>query len=200
MGDVNLQTLREALRPSDADQPQTEPEQTQAAVAAVLRDAPDGVELLFILRAERTGDPWSGDMAFPGGHVETGDATLLAAAMRETREELNLDLERDAEQLGPLSVVRTHLRDGQGPRWVAPFVFLLNHEPLLEPSDEVQEVVWVPVSFLLDTQNRSELSWTGRGEPMTLPCYHFRDRLIWGLTLRMVDELLGLARGTATPK
>jgi 8-oxo-dGTP pyrophosphatase MutT (NUDIX family) len=200
MGEADLQALRHALRRSSASEPELGPEQTHAAVAAVLREAHDGVELLFILRAERPGDPWSGDMAFPGGHLETGDASPLAAAQRETREELGLDLERDAELLGALSVVRTHLRDEQGPRWVAPFVFALRQEPELELSDEVQEVVWVPLSFLLDTHNRSGLVWTPRGEPMTLPCYHFRDRLIWGLTLRMVDELLDLARGTASGK
>jgi 8-oxo-dGTP pyrophosphatase MutT (NUDIX family) len=162
----------------------------QAAVAAVLRETQAGLDLLFIRRAERPGDPWSGDIAFPGGHVEAADGSLLAAAVRETREELGLDLERDAELVGALSVVRTHLREEAGPRWVAPFVFALRDAPVLAPSDEVQEAVWVPAGFLLERANRSQLVWSGRGEPMTLPCYRFNGHVIWGLTLKMVDELL----------
>lgn len=163
-------------------------------MAAVLRETAAGLELLLIRRAERPGDPWSGDMGFPGGHLEPSDAGPLETAVRETLEELGLDLERSCDLLGALHEVRTHVRDGQGPRWVAPFVFGLRHEEELALSDEVQEVVWVPVEFLRDPANRGELVWSGRGEPMTLPCYHFRGRVIWGLTLRMVDDLLGLGR------
>lgn len=161
-----------------------------AAVSAVLRESGSRVDLLFIRRAEKRGDPWSGHMAWPGGHIDAGDPSPLAAAIREAREELGLDVERDGELLGALPVVRTHLRKGPGPRHVAPFVFALRGDPPLEPNHEVQEAMWVPLDFLRERRNRGRFVWMGRGVPAVLPCYRWQGRVIWGLTLRMIDDLL----------
>jgi 8-oxo-dGTP pyrophosphatase MutT (NUDIX family) len=186
-------TLREALRLELSREAQEAPAPpADAAVAAVL-SADD--RLLFIKRAERHGDPWSGHIGLPGGHVEATDEGALAAAVRETGEEIGLDLECDGELLGSLPVARTHLVVGRGPRWVAPFVFAVRGTPSLTLSDEVQEVIWVPLAFLLDPANRGDMVWGGRGVPMLLPCYRFEGHLIWGLTLKMVDELLARIPG-----
>ncbi|MGB5283894.1 MAG: NUDIX domain-containing protein, partial [Polyangiales bacterium] len=67
-----------------------------AAVAMLLREGASGPEVFFIRRAEHPRDPWSGHMAFPGGRRDAGDATLLDTAMRETREEVGVDLSREA--------------------------------------------------------------------------------------------------------
>src|SRR5207249_11060459 len=72
-----------------------------AAVAVVLHDGNDGIEALFIHRAVRAGDTWSGQIAFPGGRREPTDADLRATAIRETREEIGVDLS-NAERLGVL--------------------------------------------------------------------------------------------------
>ena len=69
----------------------------RAAVAAILRDGGpggEGAELFFIIRAEAPKDPWSGHIAFPGGRRDPEDETLLATAIRETREEVGIDLAR----------------------------------------------------------------------------------------------------------
>jgi 8-oxo-dGTP pyrophosphatase MutT (NUDIX family) len=177
------------------------PRGRRAAVAAVLREREAALELLFIHRAEHPRDPWSGQMAWPGGRVDDEDPGPLAAALRETREELALDLERDAGFLGALSEVRTHLRRGPGPLSVVPFVFELKGEPALVPNQEVQEALWVPLSFLLERGNRGRMIWTGGGVPLVMPCYRFEGRVIWGLTLHMLDELLELlAEAGAVPK
>ena len=164
-----------------------------AAVAAVLRETGGAVELLFIVRSEHPRDPWSGHVAFPGGRVDDGDATALAAAIRESREELALDLERDAALLGALPAVRTHLQHGPGPLWVAPFVFQLLAAPGLVPNEEVQEALWVPFEFLADAGNRGRFLWDGPTPSIQMPCVRYDGRLIWGLTLRIVDQLLSLA-------
>jgi 8-oxo-dGTP pyrophosphatase MutT (NUDIX family) len=191
--DVKRTLVRQRSRP-----PRFVPSGRRAAVAAVLREGEAGLELLFIHRAEHPRDPWSGQMAWPGGRVDDGDDGPLAAALRETREELALDLERDAELLGALSEVRTHLRRGSGPLSVVPFVFELKGEPVLVPNPEVQEALWVPLPFLLERGNRGRMIWTGRGVPLVMPCYRFEGRVIWGLTLHMLDELLELVAEAGT--
>ena len=165
----------------------------KAAVAAILRDGGGGVELLFIRRAEHPRDPWSGQMGLPGGRVDPGDASPLAAALRETREEIALDLEALGRPLGRLSEVRTHLPLGSVPHRVVPFAFAVDGDPQLIRNEEVQEALWVPLSFLLDRGNRSAFTWVRKGLPLPMPCYTFQGRVIWGLTLKIVDELIEVA-------
>jgi len=175
-------------RYTPAPEEAVEPER-KAAVAAVFRDAREGCELLFIRRAEHPLDPWSGHMGLPGGRVDAADVSLLAAAIRETREELGLDLAALARPLGRLSEVRTHI--GR-PHSVVPFGFALEiaEPPELVLNHEVAEALWVPLAFLLDRHHRSWYTWRRGGIPVPMPCYRYQGREIWGLTLRIVDELL----------
>ena len=78
---------------------------------------------------------------------------------------------------------------------IYPYVFELRGEPELRFNHEVDDALWGPLDFFLDRDNRTSMEWQygGRdGLPLTLPCYHYRGKLIWGLTLRMLDELLEL--------
>lgn len=168
----------------------------QAAVAAILRERHGEAELLFIRRAEHPKDPWSGHMAFPGGRVDDDDEDAFAAARRETREELALDLVLFAEKIGELTHLMVMAHGKPLPMVVVPFVFELSttDDPKLIPSDEVQEALWVPVSYLADEKNRSTMVYNIAGAlPVTLACCRYEGRTIWGLTLQMVDELLALS-------
>jgi 8-oxo-dGTP pyrophosphatase MutT (NUDIX family) len=165
----------------------------QAAVAAILRSSEHDTELLFIRRAAHDGDPWSGHMAFPGGRVDPGDASPLFAARRETREEIGVDLLADGPLLGELS----HLLTSPSipiPMVIHPFVFELvrTPDPFVLDQEEVAEALWVPLSFLRNNENRTTMQRTLKGVPFTFPCYDYQGRVIWGLTLRMTDELLEL--------
>ena len=176
-------------------QPRLLPEavgQTRAAVAAVLREGADGAEFLFIHRAEDPRDPWSGHMAFPGGRVEKTDTDPLAAAVRETREEVGLDLASGGTQIGRLSDVAAIGRGRPMNMVINPYVFSLDTVPPLAPNHEVEAVVWVPASFLADHRNRESMEYQRAGLSLELPCYRYQEHLIWGLTLGMVDELLSL--------
>ena len=166
-----------------------------AAVAAVIRQTSDGVEALFIHRAEDPRDPWSGHMAFPGGRVDDRDVDSRAAAVRETREEVGLDLETGGTLLGRLSDVAAVGRGRPLSLVVEPFVFSIGDRPELEPNHEVAEVVWVPLEFLLDRSNRSTIPWQHGEVTVNLPCYRYNGHVIWGLTFGMVDELVTLLEG-----
>jgi 8-oxo-dGTP pyrophosphatase MutT (NUDIX family) len=155
------------------------------------RGAP-GVEVLMIRRAERSGDPWSGHMAFPGGRKDPADRNTLATALRETREEIGLDASTHARLLGRLSDIATHPRLRGGPMIITPYVFHLRTETELVPNHEVAETVWVPLGFLAERGNREKMRWAPNGVPLELPCYQFGGRRIWGLSLMMLDELLGV--------
>jgi 8-oxo-dGTP pyrophosphatase MutT (NUDIX family) len=177
----------------DGYRPQLLPNQDdmkKAAVAAVVRDGNEGAELLFIHRAEDERDPWSGHMAFPGGRMDPGDATERAAAIRETFEELALDLDEQGEFLGRLSDVAAVSRGRPLSLVIVPHVFEIEGDPQLVPNHEVAEVVWVPLSYLADHDNRSTVDWKLGHLTIPLPCYRYRDKVIWGLTFGMVDELM----------
>lgn len=166
----------------------------QAAVAAVLRER-DALEVLMIRRAEHPGDPWSGHMAFPGGRVDPEDPSPLGAAKREAREEVDLDLDAHGELIGELSHVPAMARGRRIPMVIHPFVFAVDGDPPLVPDPtEVQETVWVPMPFLQDRANREIMTHDVAGLPVKLPCYHFEGRRIWGLTLKMLDELMKVLR------
>lgn len=167
----------------------------QAAVAAVLRrqERAVGEEVLLIKRSEHPLDPWSGHMAFPGGRREQSDKQVYSTAVRELHEEIGLDIERHGSRFGRLSdIMARPLRWRKRPLVVSPFVFRLEQEPTayrLDPA-EVDEMVWVPLAFLADRANRSTMTWQRSGVAIPLPCYRYNNYLIWGLTLRMLDELM----------
>jgi 8-oxo-dGTP pyrophosphatase MutT (NUDIX family) len=166
-----------------------------AAVAVVLRVGGGDIEALLIHRAERTSDPWSGHMAFPGGRLEPGDASPFHAAVRETGEEIALDVEHDATCLGRMSDATPRGRGRRLGLVIEPFVFVLHGDPALRLSDEVQSVVWVPLRFLRDRGNRRSLWYWRAVVPVRLPCYRYEGHLIWGLTLRILDEIVELSPG-----
>lgn len=167
----------------------------RSAVALLLQVQRGELHILMIRRAERKGDRWSGQMAFPGGRMEPDDRNGLATAMRETREEVGLDLGPEDTCLGSLSDILA--QPGVGPlgMTVTPYVFRLQREVTFTPNYEVAEVVWIPLEFLLNTDNREEMLWQRGKLKITMPCYHYGNRQIWGLSLAMLDELMDLVEG-----
>jgi 8-oxo-dGTP pyrophosphatase MutT (NUDIX family) len=167
----------------------TAPEARPAAVAVILIER-TGLEALFIKRAARTGDPWSGQVAFPGGRHEPTDADLRVTAMRETREETGVELS-DAEPLGVLDDLypRTPTLP---PVRVRPYVFALHGAPppRLTISDEVDRAFWVPLSRLSEPAVRREVKLLLRGEERVFPAYDLGEDVIWGMTERILTPFL----------
>jgi 8-oxo-dGTP pyrophosphatase MutT (NUDIX family) len=190
----DLDAIRAALADYQPDRLPREGRRFEAAVAVVLRQGEEELEVLLIHRAHNPRDPWSGHMSFPGGRVDPSDEDHRAAAIREAREEVDLDLERDASLLGRLSDNRPRGRGRALGVVIEPFVFALTGEPELKPNVEVQEIVWLPLPFVADRSNRSRFWWWRRWPPVRLPCYHYRGHFVWGLTLRILDELVARTR------
>jgi len=164
----------------------------RAAVLAMFRIAADGdLELLFIKRAEWEGDPWSGHVAFPGGRQEPDDATLEDTAVRETREELGVDVRRHGRILGTLDEL--HPRNPVLPPIVVrPYVAVLDTDVVLAPSEEVALAFWVPLGALLHPATSTDATVVVHGVERTVSSYRFGDHTIWGLTERVLRQLLGL--------
>ena len=157
----------------------------QAAVAVIIR--PDG-GVLFIRRAEHDGDPWSGHIALPGGRVDPGDATAEAAARREALEEVGVDL-RHARLLGMLDQV---VSPDLAPRIVvSPFVYVMDDVPDVVPDPrEVAGCYWFTLDRLMGSEGRGKFSFTFRQREVLLPRLDLDGARIWGMTLRVVDDLV----------
>jgi 8-oxo-dGTP pyrophosphatase MutT (NUDIX family) len=180
--------VRRALA-SRASEPVTPALGSRAAVALILRDGAAGIELLFIRRAEHPQDPWSGQMAFPGGRAEAGDADLLATAVRETVEEIGLDLATTSEALGALDEVRAMARMRPLELTILPFVFRLVRPAALQLSAEVTSVHWLSLAALLGADLRSTMDYVHDGTSLRFPCVRVDEVVIWGLTYRMLLAL-----------
>jgi 8-oxo-dGTP pyrophosphatase MutT (NUDIX family) len=160
----------------------------EAAVAVIVRAGAAGTDILFIQRAEKNGDPWSGHMAFPGGHREPSDADLRAAAQRETLEEIGLDL-RAAEYLGALDHQHAMARGRLLNMLIAPHVFAIEGAPAFAPNFEVQEVVWAPLDDPASNQRHATETRPMAGTPTVFNGYRLeRGHFVWGLTYRMVKS------------
>ena len=184
----NLQKIRANL---DAFVPSfVEPQAStrQAAVAIILRPTDTLCDVLFIQRAEKDGDPWSGQMAFPGGHLEDDDDGLKGAAMRETQEEIGLDLS-DAEYLGAMDHERAQPRGRVLNMLIAPHVFLIEGDPVFNPNYEVAEVVWAPMDQLLANSLHDTHTYPIANRPTICNGYRLeRGHFVWGLTYRMLKS------------
>jgi 8-oxo-dGTP pyrophosphatase MutT (NUDIX family) len=170
---------------------------TRAAVALVLRTAGTDLEALFIERALHDGDPWSGDLGFPGGKVEQTDADERSAAERETGEELGFDLS-GARFLGRLAdIVGAHL-----PVRVSCFVYGISAPPLFSPGNEVRSLFWIPLALLQDRQLHGYAPVRFAGDELNRPAIRLLGPgrpVLWGITYRLVMQFLQIIKQTDLP-
>lgn len=162
----------------------------RAAVAIVLHDH----RVLLMKRVERDSDPWSGHISLPGGGHHAADGSLLATAIRETTEELGIRL--TPEQLVGSLTPLAPFTSGPSGMSVTPFVFAA--ETALEPvcGPEAERAFWFP----LDAAQAGTYDGTFLypESQMTFPCWNYEGHIIWGLTRRILDDLLEATRDPAS--
>lgn len=182
----------EALREGASPPLLGEPVRRRAAVAIIFRTGENQSELLVIERATHPGDPWSGHLAFPGGRSDPNDRDAVRTAVRETREELGLDLDRHGTLLGALEPIST-AGTGLPELTIAPFVFALADQPELRADPaEVASVFWVPLGPLLRGERDTILQITRQRTRHRMPGFDVEGRVLWGLSYRMLQSLFAL--------
>jgi 8-oxo-dGTP pyrophosphatase MutT (NUDIX family) len=193
---ARLDAIKVKLRSNESDHGLTT-EGPTAAVAAILRELPgaESAELFFIQRAQHPEDPWSGHIAFPGGRRDPEDESLLATAIRETREEVGIHLSLD-HLLGRLPDVPAFSRSKGGALVVTPFVFALPGDVEVVPNIEVASTLWVPLSTLTVGLGKTTFELDYDGKKYELPYVHLDpgQHRLWGMTYRMLETLLDAVR------
>ncbi len=194
---MDIETLASRLRDYEAEDARVEGEVVAAAVAAILCPSADasGFDALFIRRSEHAHDPWSGHMALPGGRLDSEDSDLEAAAVREVAEEVGIDLHGQGRLLGRLSQVAS---PPMTPRVVVtPYVWVLQETVALKLDPrEVASAHWFGLGRLLCNEGRGSFEFRFRGADIPLPRVDLDGHRIWGMTLRVVDDLLDQVRTT----
>jgi len=164
----------------------------QASVALVLVPSQGkGMEVLLIERAQALEDPWSGQVALPGGRSEVADVDRLATAIREAQEETGILLRREdfigeLDDLSPRTATYPELA-------VRPFVFGLMAKPATMPGPEAADCFWLELTAPRPAV--CEAAFRIAGEDRVLPAFKAGPRTVWGITYRILTSCLGLLEG-----
>lgn len=161
----------------------------QSAVSIILLNENDDTRIVLIQRPTYDGKH-SGQISFPGGKKEEHDASLFQTAIRECFEEIGFPL-GEAIYLGKLTPVYIPISNF----FVEPHVFFVSGDFYFEKDDfEVEEVFSVALSEILNPNKlqteKIHLSETFKKE---VPCFKINDRIIWGATALMLNELKEIA-------
>lgn len=168
-----------------------------AGVSVALRPRVQEVtdyEALFIRRSSRKDDPWSGQMAFPGGRFDQRDGSLKGTAVRETHEEIGLDLNRTGNYLGALPPLEPMRSTPPRKMIIEPHFFVVRGDPALTLDErEVAEVMWLPLGPMISGETHTATEYFFDGQSHLFPSFETpSDQPIWGLTYRILESLFKL--------
>lgn len=171
-----IDEIRKALNPFSLQQ------EANAAVAILLKPENEDLNVLLVKRIEDPHDPWSGQIALPGGKRILRDRDLVETVHREMLEETGIDLLDGCRFLGVTAAVRSSLNPKIK---VLPFVFLLEHKPQIRLNkSELEKYYWISISELIRNERPVEI------ESEIHPAFAVGDLKIWGLTFRILKGFL----------
>lgn len=171
----SIQKLSKVLKPV------SEGQDAKAAVALLLKPVDQDLKVLFVKRVVNPADPWSGQMALPGGKLDSKDQDLKQTVVRETLEETNINLLDRCRFLGVMEPVRSTVRPEMN---ILPFVILLEQEPSIKLNEELEWFVWMSPKELAEHKGTAKFSF---GE---FPAYIVGNNVIWGLTYRILKKVI----------
>jgi 8-oxo-dGTP pyrophosphatase MutT (NUDIX family) len=164
-----------------------DPRFKRAAVLIPLFKKNGEYHILFTRRTDMV-EHHKGQISFPGGRQDKKDKDLLTTALREAREEMGIE-KKDVRILGELDDICTATTDF----CVSPFVALIPYPyPFKVNSREIEEVLEVPLSVLLDESRFRQELHKGDGKPFLVYFYQHKDHTIWGATAGILKQLLDL--------
>jgi len=140
-------------------------------------------EILLVKRADRPGDPWSGDWAMPGGRWKKGDPNLYECIRREVMEEVSIDISslRPAGWLPPRSPrLMPELK-------IMPLILFTDSRLDIALNDELTDYCWASLTNLVCEKR---VIHTSRGETLTDVYLLGGDNIVWGLTARIIQEII----------
>ena len=182
-----LESLRHKLEPVESVRQPAPGDKKAAAVLVPLMHRDGALEVLYTRRSDRLASH-PGQVAFPGGRYDRRDTDLLAAALRETHEEVGIE-PHQVRVIGTFPGRRTNATDIA----VTPYVGIIEGNPELKPDPkEVAEIFSVPLQALSDPRYRGSYRWKRNGTSNDYPAILFAGQVIWGLTFSLTLTFLQL--------
>ncbi|MCW3980224.1 MAG: NUDIX domain-containing protein [Candidatus Bathyarchaeota archaeon] len=169
-----IEQLAEILKPTSIPE-------ADAAVCLLLKTVDKNLSVLLVKRVESPTDPWSGQIALPGGKRSQLDLNLKQTVVREVLEETSVNLFNHNQFLGVLPVSNS-LREPK--LKVLPFVFFVDYEALVILDSELEDFFWVHVKRLVEYREVVNLGFAD------LPAFVIGNNVIWGLTYRILESFL----------
>lgn len=146
--------------------------------------------IVFIQRPKYDG-VHSGQISFPGGKVEKSDVSMQQTALRETGEEIGVNI-NEIKVIGKL----TQLYIPPSNFLVEPFVGYIDYQPEFIPEEsEVSEIVQVGLDQILDSKNFQLRDIEVMQKNLSVPCFYVQEKIIWGATSMILNELVEVIKG-----
>ncbi len=157
-----------------------------SAVLVLLQEGMQGIEVLFTQRKMNL-KHHPGQISFPGGRRDATDRNAVDTALRETSEEIGIEVS-NIEIIGQLSPVYVVVSN----YWVEPIVGYLRHHQTTKINPEEVETVFAQsfARFVTKNVQKTALVETNSG-PLEVPCYEVDGYRIWGATAMILAELTG---------
>jgi 8-oxo-dGTP pyrophosphatase MutT (NUDIX family) len=178
---LNVVNLKQIL--TSSIMPEVQDSDYQSKLASVMIILFGNEPLILMTERPKTMNHHAGEISFPGGTWEKEDGDLLGTAIRETREELGIDIPRSMiiGQLKPVTTLNSGFK-------IIPFITILDELPKIVPNSEIASVLRIPFFSLLKTiEDDKDPSHKSIMEMYT---FKFQDHLIWGASARMLKQML----------